>query len=87
MLDEKFLDASEMQPPVPFEQALALLAELQPGEYLRMAHRMIPYPLFEYCIEQQLEYRVQPGETARYDILIWHKQDTDMISRLFRDDP
>ena len=87
MLDEKFLDASEMEPPVPFEQALALLAELQPGEYLRMAHRMIPYPLFEYCIEQQLEYRVQSGETARYDILIWHKQDTDMISRLFRDDP
>ena len=87
MLDEKFFDASEMEPPEPFEQALALLAELQPGEYLRMAHRMIPYPLFEYCIEQQLAYRVQPGETARYDILIWHKQDTDKISRLFRDDP
>ena len=87
MLDEKFLDASNMEAPVPFEQALLLLAELQPGEYLRMAHRMIPYPLFEYCIEQQLECRVQPGETARYDILIWHKQDTDKISRLFRDDP
>jgi hypothetical protein len=87
MLDEKFLDASEMEPPEPFEQALALLAELQPGEYLRMAHRMIPYPLFEYCSEQRFEYRVQPGETARYDILIWHKQDTDKISRLFRDDP
>ena len=84
MLDEKFLDASEMEPPVPFEQALALLEELQPGEYLRMAHRMIPYPLFEYCNERQLEYRVQPGETARYDILIWYKQDTDRISRLFR---
>jgi len=87
MLDEKFLDASEMQPPEPFEQALALLAELQPGEYLRMAHRMIPYPLFEYCIEQQFEYRVQPGEAAKYDILIWHKQDTDTISHLFRDAP
>ena len=57
MLDEKFLDASEMEAPMPFAQALSLLAELQ------------------------------PGETAKYDILIWHKQDTDMISRLFRGDP
>lgn len=87
MLDEKFLDASEMEPPVPFEQALALLADLHPGEYLRMAHRMIPYPLFDYCNECKLEYRAQPGETAKYDILIWHKQDTDMISHLFRGDP
>ena len=87
MLDEKFLDACEMEPPVPFAQALSLLAELQPGEYLRMAHRMIPYPLFDYCNEHKLEYRVQRGETAKYDILIWHKQDTDMISRLFRGAP
>jgi len=87
MLDEKFLDASELEAPMPFVQALSLLAELQPGEYLRMAHRMIPYPLFDYCNEHKLEYRAQPGETAKYDILIWHKQDTDMISHLFRGDP
>ena len=87
MLDEKFFDASEMGAPMPFVQALSLLAELQPGEYLRMAHRMIPYPLFDYCNEHKLEYRAQPGETAKYDILIWHKQDTDMISHLFRGDP
>jgi len=48
---------------------------------------MIPYPLLDYCNERKLEYRAQPGETAKYDILIWHKQDTDMISRLFRDEP
>jgi hypothetical protein len=87
MLDEKFLDASEMEPPLPFEQALLLLAELQPGEYLRMAHRIIPWPLFEYCCEHKLEHRVQPGETAKYDILFWYKQDTDRISRLFRGEP
>ena len=87
MLDEKFLDASEMEPPLPFEQALSLLAGLRPGEYLRMAHRMIPWPLFEYCHERKLEHRVQPGETAKYDILFWFKQDTDRISRLFRGEP
>ena len=87
MLDEKFLDVSEMGAPMPFVQALSLLAEMQPGEYLRMAHRMIPYPLFEYCNERKLEYRVQPGAVARYDILIWYKQDTDRIRRLFRGEP
>ena len=87
MLDEKFFDASGMEPPLPFEQALALLAALRPGEYLRMAHRMIPYPLFEYCNERKLEYRAQPGETAKYDILIWYKQDADSISHLFRGEP
>jgi len=87
MLDEKFLDASEMEPPLPFERALLLLAELRPGEYLRMAHRIIPWPLFEYCRERKLEHRVQPGETAKYDILFWYKQDTDRISRLFRGEP
>ena len=87
MLDEKFLDASEMEPPAPFEQALSLLAVLQPGEYLRMSHRMIPWPLFEYCRERNLEHRVQSGETAKYDILFWYEQDTDRISQLFRDEP
>jgi len=87
MLDEKFFDASKMAAPMPFVQVLSLLAELQPGEYLRMAHRMIPYPLFDYCNEHKLEYRAQRGEIAKYDILIWHKQDTDMISHLFRGDP
>jgi len=86
MLDEKFIDASEMEAPMPFVQALSLLAALQPGEYLRMAHRMIPYPLLDCCNERRLEYRVQRGETAKYDILIWHKQDTEMISHLFRDE-
>lgn len=85
MLDEKFLDASEMEPPRPFEQALALLAELRPGEYLRMAHRMIPYPLFDYCNEHQLEYRVLRGKVARYEVLIWYQQDTALISCLFED--
>ena len=82
MLDEKFFDASEMEPPRPFEQALALLADLRPGEYLRMAHRMIPYPLFDYCNECQLGYRVLRGKAARYEVLIWNQQDTALMSRL-----
>lgn len=78
MPDEKYLDASDMEPPRPFEEAVKLLAQLRPGEYLRMAHRMIPYPLFDYCREHAFAYRLLPGTTARYDILIWHAEDGDM---------
>jgi hypothetical protein len=73
---EKFLDASDMEPPQPLVAAVKLLEQLRPGEQLRMAHRMIPYPLFEYCRAHSLAYRVLPGTTARYDILIWHTADT-----------
>lgn len=84
MADEKFLDASDMEPPRPWEAAVELLAQLQPGEYLRMAHRMIPYPLFDYCRDHALAYRVLPGTRARYDILIWRADDRDLPAGLFR---
>jgi len=73
---EKFLDASDMPPPRPLEAAVQLLEQLRPGEYLRMAHRMIPWLLFDYCRAHALEYRVQPGTAARYEILIWHAGDS-----------
>ena len=86
MPDEKYLDASDMEPPRPFEEAVKLLAQLQPGEFLRMSHRQIPYPLFDYCREHAFVYRLLPGATARYDILIWHEDDGDMCSGWPRDD-
>ena len=84
MLNKKCLDASEMEPPEPFERATAILLHLQRGEYLRMAHRRIPWPLFDYARELSLEYRVQRGETTEYEILIWHREDTSLISGLFK---
>lgn len=86
MPQEKFLDASDLEPPRPLAEALTLLAQLQPGEYLRMAHRMIPYPLFDYCREHGFTYRVRPGTTARYEILIWHAGDSDLPDGECRDD-
>jgi hypothetical protein len=49
-----------------------------------MAHRRIPWPLFDYARELSLEYRVQRGETTEYEILIWHREDTGLISDLFK---
>ena len=83
---EKFLDASDMEPPRPLEAAVRLLEELRPGEYLRMAHRMIPWLLFDYCRAHALEYRVLPGTTARYDILVWHAGDSEASAGRIRDD-
>ena len=49
MLVEITLDARDMAPPEPFDKATAILRQLQPGHYLRMLHRRVPYPLFEFC--------------------------------------
>jgi hypothetical protein len=87
MPDEIFLDASDMEPPLPLAAAVKLLVQLRPGEYLRMAHRMIPYPLFDYCREHALKYRVLPGTTASYDIFIWHAEDGDIPGGQTRNEP
>jgi hypothetical protein len=84
MLVEKFIDASEMEPPEPLERALSVLAELQPGQYLHMLIGRIPYPLFDYCSRHSLEYRVRTGDTAGYDIYIWNRADSGVAGELFR---
>lgn len=83
MPDEKFLDTSGMEPPEPFVRALAILAELKSGEYLHMAIARIPYPLFDYCNQHSLEYRVKLGEAANYDIYIWNRQDAEIVGEPF----
>jgi len=72
---ELLLDARELEPPEPFEQATSLLREMEPGQYLRMLHRRVPYPLFDFCQGMSLQYRlVQEGHES-YDIIIYFPVD------------
>lgn len=64
MLVEVVLDASEMEPPEPFDRATGILRELEPGQYLRMLHRRMPYPLLEFCQAMSLTYTVIVGAAA-----------------------
>lgn len=79
MLVEHVLDASEMEHPEPFEIATAILAKLERGEYFRLLHRRIPYPLFDFCKGLSLEYEVKEGVSTAYEIIIYFERDFDTL--------
>ncbi len=75
MVKETVLDVSALEPPEPLERVLAAVAELQPGERLRILHRREPFPLYELLERDGFTYRVLQGEKTAYEILIWHADD------------
>ena len=81
MLIEHTLDASTMEPPEPFEKATAILAQMKPGEYLKMLHRRVPYPLFDFCKNFPLCHSVTEGAAVAYEIIIYFEDDKDLLKQ------
>jgi hypothetical protein len=79
MLVETTLDARDMAPPEPFDKATAILRQLQPGQYLRMLHRRVPYPLFEFCRAMSLDYAVNEDAAAACEIIIYFPDDEQAL--------
>ena len=79
MLVETTLDARDMAPPEPFDQATAILRQLQPGQYLRMLHRRIPYPLFEFCQALSLAYSVNENDATACEVIIYFPADEQAL--------
>lgn len=79
MLHEQFLDVSELEAPEPFERATALLLQMKPGEYLRLLHRRVPYPLFDFCKQLSLTYAVVEGTSCAWEIIIYFVDDSDSL--------
>jgi len=75
MSREILLEVHDLQPPLPMERALDALDKLQPGEYIKMVHRMQPFPLFKILDENGFRYRVTNSDTSAFDIYIWHASD------------
>ena len=69
------LDAREMEPPEPFERATAILHRMEAGQYLRMLHRRIPYPLLDHARAMSLESAVKAHEAASYEVIIYFTAD------------
>ena len=78
MLVETMLDAREMAPPEPFDKATEILRQMQPGHYLRMLHRRVPYPLFEFCRALSLAYSVDEDGDA-CEIIIYFSADEQTL--------
>jgi hypothetical protein len=79
MLVETTLDARDMAPPEPFDKATTILRQLQPGQYLRMLHRRVPYPLFEFCRAMSLAYAVHENAAAACEIIIYFPADEQAL--------
>ncbi len=78
-LKELLLDASELEPPEPFQKATALLRSMPEGVYLRMLHRRIPYPLFDHCKNLDLKYKTLDGKRTAYEIIIYYDNDETQL--------
>ena len=50
------------------------LTELQQGEYIKMQHRMQPFPLYDILLENGFRYEIMDGEFG-FDIFVWFAKD------------
>ena len=69
----RHVDVSELDPPQPMLVALAELRELAGDEYLVLAHRREPVPLYAMLETMGFAHRAQPGRRAAFEILIWRR--------------
>jgi hypothetical protein len=74
---ERLLDVRALPPPEPFEQVLAVLTELAPGEYVRMLHWREPFPLYAVLPELGFMHAVRAGQQVPYEIVIWRRGDAE----------
>ncbi|WDE01105.1 DUF2249 domain-containing protein [Thalassomonas actiniarum] len=91
-MDEIYLDVSELAPPDPMSKILMALAELQAGQYLRVAHSREPVPLYEKLQPAGWGYSCQvnspdaanqgaenPNTAIRYFIYIYRLAEQDRL--------
>lgn len=71
VLMEQTIDVSELQPPEPLEQILDTLADLPPGDWLRVVHRRDPVPLYRMLENMGYRWHTVRPAPERFEILIW----------------
>ena len=76
--DRIFLDARELEHPVPLERAIAAIRELGNGNYFYMIHRKNPIPLIELAKEQGLGVLNREDENGTWHILIARDNTLDL---------
>jgi len=68
---EQLIDVSLLEPPEPLEQILDALADLSPGDYLRVKHRRDPVPLYRMLRDMGYEWSTTQVAAGRFEIVIW----------------
>jgi hypothetical protein len=73
--EEILLDVHDLPAPEPMEQALDALDRLCEGRYIKMIHRMQPFPLYRILDENGFRYKVI-STNGGFEIYIWLSDDT-----------
>lgn len=74
MCEEIILDVHELASPAPFDIVMEKLTTLKIGEYIKMQHRMQPFPLYDILLDNGFRYKVRDGEFG-FDIYMWLAKD------------
>lgn len=74
MNSEIILDVSLLPPPLPMEMAMDAMEKIEPGQYIKMIHRMQPHPLYTLLFENGYKYKTLPKEEL-FEIYIWKAVD------------
>jgi len=72
---EIVVDVHELQPPEPMQKALDALDTLTEGQYLKIIHRMQPFPLYDILSDNGFKYKVTDGKISAFDIYVWRAKD------------
>ncbi len=76
--DKIFLDARELEHPIPLERAIAAIRELGEGNYFYMIHRKNPIPLIELAKEQAFSVLNKEDVHGTWHILIAKDRSIDL---------
>jgi uncharacterized protein (DUF2249 family) len=68
---EQLIDVSLLEPPEPLEKILDALADLPPGDHLRVKHRRDPVPLYRMLRDMGYEWATTQLAPSRFEIVIW----------------
>lgn len=72
-MNERLLDARDLEPPEPLERVLAEMETLQGNERIRMILQREPYLLYPILEREQFAYELTMAPENEFHILIWRK--------------
>ncbi len=73
-----FLDARELEHPIPLERAIAAIRELNKDNYFYMIHRKNPIPLIELAKEQGFGVFSKEDSNGTWHIIITRDRSRDL---------
>ncbi|MCB1801571.1 MAG: DUF2249 domain-containing protein [Gammaproteobacteria bacterium] len=68
---EQKIDVCGLEPPEPLERILDGLADLAPGDWLRVRHRRDPVPLYRMLRDMGYAWQTTRVAVEHFEIVIW----------------